>query len=96
MSTSVPQIQFTDAGLIIPQESAILAGTQADINAAFGGGLNPQLSTPQGQLASSLAAITADKDSQIAFVVNQFDPQYASGRFQDALARIYFLTRDRV
>lgn len=93
MSTSVPQIQFTDAGLIIPTDAAILAGTQADINAAFGGGLSAGLSTPQGQIASSQAAIVADKDSQIAYVVNQFDPQYAQGRFQDALARIYFLTR---
>lgn len=93
MSTSVPQIQFTDAGLIIPTDAAILTGTQADINAAFGGGLNPGLSTPQGQIAGSQAAIVADKDSQIAYLVNQFDPQYAEGRFQDALARIYFLTR---
>ncbi len=90
MSTSVPQIQFTPAGLIIPTDAAVLAGTQADINAAFGGGLNPGLSTPQGQIASSQAAIVADKDSQIAFLVNQFDPQYAEGRFQDALAAIYF------
>ena len=93
MSTSVPQIQFTDAGLIVPQEPAILAGTQADMDSAFGGGLNPALNTPQGQLASSQAAIVADKDTQIAYTVQQFDPQYAEGRFQDALARIYFLTR---
>lgn len=93
MSTSVPQIQFEPAGVVIPTEAAILAGTQADINAAFGGGVNPQLATPQGQLASSEAAIIADKDNEIAFMVNQFDPQYASGRWQDGLARIYFLTR---
>lgn len=93
MSTSVPQIQFTDAGLIIPTDAAILTGTQADINAAFGGGLNQGLSTPQGQVASSQAAIVADKDAQIAYLVNQFDPAYAEGRFQDALARLYFATR---
>ena len=102
MSTSVPQIQFTDAGLVIPQESAILAGTQADMNSAFGGGLNPALNTPQGQLASSQAAIVADKDSQIAYTVQQFDPQYAEGRFQDALAvnrcnvRLKFCRRGRI
>lgn len=94
MSTSVPQIQFTDAGLIIPTDAAILAGTQADMNAAFGGGLNPQLSAPQGQLASSQAAIVSAKDGEIAYLVNQFDPQYADGRFQDGLARVYFLTRN--
>lgn len=93
MATSVPPIQFTDAGVVIPTEAAILAGVQTDINSAFGGGLNPALTTPQGQLASSTAAIVADKDNDVAYLVNQFDPQYAQGRFQDGLARIYFLTR---
>ena len=93
MTTTVPPIQFTPAGLVIPSNSAILAGVQADINAAFGGGLNPALSTPQGQLASSESAIISDKNSDFAFFVNQVDPQYSSGRFQDAIARIYFLTR---
>ena len=92
--SSVPPIQFTDSGVILPTEAAILAGVQTDMDSAFGGGLNPQLSSPQGQVASSTAAIIADKDSEIAYLVNQFDPQYASGRFQDALARIYFLTRE--
>ena len=32
MSTSVPQIQFTDAGLIIPTVAAILAGTKHDLS----------------------------------------------------------------
>jgi len=34
-------------------------GRAADYNAAFGGGLNPSLETPQGQLASSTTAILA-------------------------------------
>lgn len=94
MSTSsVPAIQFTDAGLVLPSESAVLSGVQADINAAFGGGLNQALETPQGQLASSQTAVIADKNSEIAYLVNQIDPQYSSGRFQDAIGRIYFLTR---
>lgn len=93
MATSVPHIIFSDQGVIVPQEAAILAGTQADINAAFGGVLNPQLTAPQGQLASSESAIIADKDSAILFLANQFDPQYASGRYQDALAAIYFIFR---
>lgn len=92
-SSAVPPIQFTPVGLILPSDSAILDGVQADTNVAFGGGLNPALSTPQGQLSSSTAAIVSDKNSDFAFYVNQVDPQYASGRFQDAIARIYFLTR---
>jgi uncharacterized phage protein gp47/JayE len=94
MSTSVPAIQFTPEGVILPTDAAILAGVQADINQSFGGGVNPALSTPQGQIASSNSAIISDKNSAIAYVVNQCDPQYAEGRFQDAIGRIYFMTRN--
>ncbi|HRT22325.1 MAG TPA: baseplate J/gp47 family protein, partial [Candidatus Hydrogenedentes bacterium] len=58
-----------------------------------GGGLNPALETPQGQLASSQAAVIGDKNNEFALFVNQVDPQYSDGRFQDAIGRIYFLTR---
>lgn len=91
--SSVPKIQFTPAGLAIPAETDVLAGVQADMNAAFGGGLNPALETPQGQLASSQAAVIGDKNNEFALFVNQVDPQYAADRFQDAIGRIYFLTR---
>lgn len=91
--SNVPSIQFTLAGLVIPQELDVLTGVQEDMDAAFGGGLNPALETPQGQLASSQTAIIGDKNSEIAEIVNQVDPQFADGRFQDAIARIYFLIR---
>jgi len=91
--SSVPKLQFTAAGLIVPTETDILAGVQSDIDAAFGGGLNQSLETPQGQLASSQSAAIADKNAEIALITNQIDPKYADGRFQDAIARIYFLTR---
>lgn len=93
MTTNVPSIQFTPTGIVIPSESDILTGVQEDMNAAFGGGLNPALETPQGQQASSTSAIIGDKNSQVAYIVNQVDPQYSAGRFQDAIGRIYFLTR---
>lgn len=93
-TTSVPQIQFTPQGPIIPSDSDILAGVQIDINYAFGGGVNPALNTPQGQLASSTAAVISDKDAEIALLCNQVDPQYATGRFQDAIGRIYYMERD--
>lgn len=94
MSTNVPDLSITATGVVLPAEADILTGTLADINAAFGGGLNTALETPQGQVASSVAAIVADKNDTIAYLVNQFDPANASGRFQDALGRIYFLDRD--
>jgi uncharacterized phage protein gp47/JayE len=91
--TNVPALEFTPTGVSTPEESAILAGVLADYNDAFGGGLNLALETPQGQLASSTAAIIADKNAQVVEVVNQMDPDTNDGAYQDAIARIYFLTR---
>lgn len=93
MATNVPPVQFTPTGLVVPQESEVLAGVQADFNDAFGGALNPALETPQGQLASSTAAIIADNNAVFAEFVNQVNPDTASGFMQDAIARIYFLDR---
>jgi hypothetical protein len=67
---------------------------QADIDQAFGGGLNPALETPQGQLASSFAAIKGNANDTFVNMANQFDPAFAAGRFQDALGRIYFIERN--
>ncbi len=92
-SSSVPSIDWNPSGPAIPQESDILAGVQEDLDAAFGGGLNPNLETPQGQLASSFSAIIADKNNQLALIANMIDPQYSKDRWQDAIGRIYFLTR---
>ena len=52
---------------------------QADINAAFGGNLNQALNTPQGQLASSIAAILGNVDDTFAFYTSQTDPAFALG-----------------
>ncbi len=91
--TSVPPIEFTLTGLVLPSDSEILTGVQADMNAAFGGGLNQSLSTPQGQLATSQSAILSAKNAEFANYVNQVDPDTADGFMQDAIGRIYFLNR---
>ena len=93
MKTNVPEIEITATGLKLPTELDILKGVLADFNTAFGGNLNLNLETPQGQLASSLAAIIADKNNQIAWLANQVHPDYAEGFMQDAIAKIYFLER---
>lgn len=92
-TSNVPSVSFLSTGVSIPTESDILAGVQADIDTAFGGGVNSGLSTPQGQLAQSFAAIIGDKNDQIANIVNQINPDTADGAFQDAIGRIYFLDR---
>lgn len=93
MTTQVPPIQFTDAGLIVPQESDVLTGVLNDYDDAFGGNLNKALETPQGQLASSTAAIVAANNALFAKFVNQVNPDTADSFMQDAIGRIYFMQR---
>lgn len=92
--SSVPAIVITPAGPVAPEESAILAGVLADLNTAFGGGLNTDLRTPQGALAQTFTAIIGGKNSEALAFFNGFDPRYSTGRQQDALGYIYYLTRD--
>ncbi len=49
--------------------------------------------TPAGQLIDSETAAIRQKDAEVAFLANQFNPMTASGKWQDALGKIYFLTR---
>lgn len=93
-TTSIPAIQFTPVGIVLPTEAQILAGAQADINAAFGGNLNQALETPQGQLASSWSADIASANDIFAKFCALIDPATSSGFMQDAICRIYFLSRD--
>ena len=55
--------------------------------------LNTDPETPQGQMIDSQNAAIHQKDVELAFLAQQFNPQTASGRWQDALAKIYFINR---
>jgi uncharacterized phage protein gp47/JayE len=101
MPTNVPSPVLGPNGFTAPAESTILAGVQEDQQAAFGSGLvianadgTPNLTTPQGQLATSLTAIIGDKNDQFLALANGVDPAFASGRMQDAVGRIYFIERN--
>lgn len=95
-TTNVPLPTFSTAGLSVPTEPEILAGVFADWVAAFalaGKSLNTELTTPQGQLAQSQAYMLSQLNAGLLRVINGVDPTTAAGEFQDALGRIYFLTR---
>lgn len=93
MPTNVPRPTFGDRGFVAPTEAAVLSGVQADLNTALGGNVNPGLSTPQGQIASTETAIIGDSNATFLWFCNQVDPAFSSGRMQDALGRIYFMQR---
>ncbi len=92
-TTNVPSPTFGPNGVVVPSDNAILTGVQADINTALGGGVNPQLSTPQGQLATTETAVISDSNALFAWFCNQVDPALNQGRMQDAIARLYFISR---
>lgn len=55
--------------------------------------LNTSAETPQGQLIDAQTAAIMNKDNEVLFLANQFNPATATGIFQDALAQLYFLQR---
>ncbi len=55
--------------------------------------LNTAAETPQGQIIDSQTAAIMNKDNEVLFLANQFNPATATGIFQDALAQLYFLQR---
>jgi hypothetical protein len=99
-TTNVPVPNFGLTGFIAPLEEDVLKGVITDYQTAFNGRLNldinitSTLSTPQGQLASSTAAIIGNVNDLFVYYTNQVDPAYAKGRMQDAIARIYFIERN--
>lgn len=94
VTTNVPGPTWTDNGFVIPSAETVLNGVLEDFNDAFGGNLNTALNTPQGQLASSETAVIDSVNQTFLKYTQQVDPAYASGRMQDAIARIYFIERN--
>lgn len=86
-----------DTGLYADPTDRLRAEVRADWQAAFARDglppLNVEPETPAGQLADSQTAAIADKDGQLLYLANQFNPLTAEGVWQDALGKIYFLTR---
>jgi len=84
-------------GLTVDSAADVLAQIKADWQNAFSGGGLPPLdvdpATPAGQLIATQAALVQAKDSEILFLAQQFNPETAEGRWQDALGKIYSLTR---
>lgn len=84
-------------GLSAQEVSEVRENVRADWVAAFQKDGAPPLDTdpetPAGQLIDSQTAAIVDKDSEILFLANQFNPLTSQGIWQDALGAIYFLKR---
>ncbi len=93
VTTAVPSVTLSDTGISVPDEVDILNGRLSDLDTAFGGGMSKSLTTPQGQIAMSETAIIASRNDDLAWLINQINPDFAEGRMQDAIGQIYFLDR---
>ena len=84
-------------GITVESAETVLNAIGADWQNAFAGsGLAPldiDPATPAGQLIATEAALVQAKDSEILFLANQFNPLTAEGRWQEALGKIYFISR---
>ena len=83
-------------GLSAEDSETVRAAIVADWQAVFDdedATLNTEPESPAGQIIDSLTAFVTAKDSELLNIANQFNPLVADGRFQDAIAKIYFITR---
>ncbi len=99
-NTSVPFPSLGPNGYLLPDTAQVLAGATADLNAAFGGNLNFTTqsgsvtnATPQAQIVATETALLNNSFALFALFCNLVDPAYSSGRMQDAIGRIYYITR---
>ena len=89
----IPKIQITDVGYIAPTTQEINDGLWQMVEAAFGGNVSRVQGTVQYQFVTSWTAMIKDAYDNLISLGNQFDPRYAEGIWQDAIAQLYFLTR---
>lgn len=87
-----PAVGFT-ADEIEDVRAAVAAEWQDAFATSTDVPLNTNPESPAGQLVDSQTAAIVEKDTELLYLCNQFDPARNEGVFQDAIARIYFLTR---
>lgn len=90
---TIPKIEITDTGYIVPTTEQINVGVWQMLQAALGDNISQTQGTPQYQLATSFTAMIKDVYDNFVLLANQFDPRYASGIYQDAIGELYFMTR---
>ena len=90
---TIPKATITDAGISVPSTEDVKSAMWDLLTTCFGSDLTQVENTPQGQIAVTETAVLQDRDAQLVQMMQQFDPLTASGKWQDAIARIYFLTR---
>ena len=86
-------LSFTENGVVAPDVAEIKADFQTLFQEIFGVQVTLDDSSMIGQLITALTKIVSDKNNQLIYVINQFNPENAEDFWQDALAKLYFLNR---
>lgn len=89
----IPKLQITDVGIIAPTTQEINDGVWQVFSDALGGNISKAQGSPQYQLVTSFTAIVKDFYDNMIAMGNNFDPRYATGIWQDAIAELYFMKR---
>lgn len=92
------QLVFNEeTGVQPPETSAIREEITKDWTDSFlhpdSPTLNTESTSPAGQLIDSQTAIVEDKNAEIIFLSNMFDPAVSSGKWQEGIGNIYFIER---
>ena len=86
-------VTITPNGISIPDVSVIRQEVSKDFREVWGQDLDTASYTPQGQIIDTETAVIDDKNAQLQFVLNQFDPEKNEGIWQEGIGKIYFITR---
>ncbi len=90
-------LTYTETGVVAEETSVIRANIAREWKNAFADPTLPELDTnaetPAGQLIDGETALASEKDNELVFLSNQFNPKNAVGAWQDALGAIYFINR---
>ena len=86
-------IEINANGVSIPDTQTIYDYIYNEWNTIFGGNMQPDPTTPQGQMITSLVAEIENKNKLINYFINQINPKTNEGIWQDAIANIFFLSR---
>ena len=90
-------LTYSETGITAEETSVIRANIAQEWKNAFADPTLPELDTnaetPAGQLIDGETALASEKDNELIFLSNQFNPKNAVGAWQDALGAIYFISR---
>ena len=85
------------SGVVVPEPKDVRAEVAKDLKSIFAKPGQPELDTQAGttggQLVDMIAGERISANAKIAFIAQQLNPAIASGRWQEALGKLYFLER---